>query len=854
MRPDKGASLFNPARRQFIQSVSFSAIGAMLSARLGSGQEHVEGGADAKGGEQIVRLDRGWRFRRGSAAAIQEVSKTDSQDWEIVDLPHCFNAMNECDPDEDYYRGGGWYRTNVAVRNPFAAGRTILHFQGAGQKTSLWIDDTLIGTHNGGYDEFAFDITDAVAGSSLEKQQHLPITLLCDNSPDHDRIPSELSDFCLYGGLYRHVNLVYLPEVALDAVHVLPTMAPDGSAKISVKAKLYNPAQRNSSCSVSVEIFDPSGQSVHRSSNRIETWNGFATISEFSVESPQLWSPDSPALYRCRATLVSKPGQASVEERFGIRRTEFVERGAFYLNGKRTMLRGTQRHADHAGQAAAMSDEQVRKEMLLIRQMGANFIRLAHYQQDRLVLDLCDELGLMVWEEMPWCRCGVGSKTFQENTRDALTHMIEQHYNHPSVIFWGLGNEDDWPTEYPSMNVDAIRAFMTEMRDLAHQLDSSRLTALRRCDFARDIPDVYSPSIWAGWYRGQYREYEQTLLEERARVNRFIHIEWGADSHAGRHSEEPEAAVHLVAKGQGTDERGLESLKTGGDPRMSSNGDWSETYACLLFDWHLKTQEKLEWLSGSAQWVFKDFASPLRDDNPVPRINQKGVVERDLTLKESYYVFQSYWTEKPMVHIYGHTWPIRWGKEGEQRPVYVYSNCERVELIVNGNPLGIKARNSQDFPAAGLRWDVSFKPGHNHLQARAFKDGTTSSDEINLTYQTENWGVPAAVQLTEKLRTGNRITVEARLVDAKGIPCLDAQDFVRFAIDGGGRLIDNLGTVRGSRYLQFANGRAQISLETDGNCTVHAAVDHVPPVGFQLAVGPDSTFNSKREQPDVFPR
>src|SRR5580704_8963968 len=131
---------------------------------------------------------------------------------------------------------------------------------------------------------------------------------------------------------------------------------------------------------------------------------------------------------------------------------------------------------------------------------------------------------------------------------------------------------------------------MTELRDLAHGLDSSRLTSVRRCDFARDIPDVYSPSIWAGWYSGVYREYEQSLLTERERVKRFIHIEWGADSHAGRHAEDPEAAVRLVPTGKGTDERSFESLNEGGDPRMSVNGDWSETYACLLFDWHLKTQ------------------------------------------------------------------------------------------------------------------------------------------------------------------------------------------------------------------------------------------------------------------------
>ncbi len=509
-----------------------------------------------------------------------------------------------------------------------------------------------------------------------------------------------------------------------------------------------------------------------------------------------------------------------IEQRFGIRHVEFVEHGPFKLNGKRLLLRGTQRHQDHAGVAAAMTDEQTREELRMIRDMGANFIRLAHYQQDRLVLDLCDELGLIVWEELPWCRAGVGGAGFKQNATEMLTHMIEQHYNHPSVVFWGLGNEDDWPGEYPSMDKQAIRAFMTELRDLAHQLDGSRLTSLRRCDFACDIPDVYSPSIWAGWYRGKYREYEQGLEEQRNRVARFIHIEWGADSHAGRHAEDANEGLHNVPTGEGTDERGLDYLKSGGEPRVSSDGDWSETYACHLFDWYLKTQEKLDWLSGSAQWVFKDFVSPLRNDNGIPYINQKGVVERDLTRKESYYVFQSYWSGKPMAHIYGHNWPIRWGREGQLRDVLVYSNCDRAELFLNGVSHGTRERDCQNFPAAGLRWSVAFVPDQNHLRVEAHKAGASVADEISLTYQTMPWGKPAILQLTERERDGDRFTAQATLLDEHGTLCLDARDVVRFSLTGPGRLIDNLGTTRASRELQLANGRAEISFYASGTCLI----------------------------------
>jgi beta-galactosidase len=559
-------------------------------------------------------------------------------------------------------------------------------------------------------------------------------------------------------------------------------------------------------------------------------WKDFASLDEFRVEHPELWSPDTPHLYRCRIGIASRSGEMVQEERFGIRKVEFVEHGCFWLNGERVLLRGTQRHADHAGVAAAMSDVQVREELQMIRATGANFLRLAHYQQDRLVLELCDELGLLVWEELPWCRAGVGGEAFHQNARDQLTHMIVQHYNHPSVIFWGLGNEDDWPDEYPSVDKQAIRSFMQEMNELAHRLDGSRWTAFRRCDFARDIPDVYSPSIWAGWYRGNFREYEQALVKGRESVKRFIHMEWGADSHAGRHAEDPEAGLPNVSSGRGTDERGLDYLKSGGEVRFSSDGDWSETYACDLCDWYLKTQEKLDWFSGSAQWVFKDFASPLRGDNGIPRINQKGIVERDLRQKELYFLFQSYWAEKPMVHIYGHSWPVRWGKPGQKRLVRVYSNCERAELILNGVSQGTKVRNSQDFPSAGLRWDVAFAAGQNHLRVIASKGDLSLTDEVSLTYQTETWGKPAELRLREKQRDVSRVTVEAMLFDANGVRCLDAQNLVRFSLAGDGRLVDNLGTTRGSREVQLANGRAEISLNAIGACRIKSAVDGIAPV------------------------
>ena len=188
-----------------------------------------------------------------------------------------------------------------------------------------------------------------------------------------------------------------------------------------------------------------------------------------------------------------------------------------------------------------------------------------------------------------------------------------------------------------------------------------------------------------------------------------------------------------------------------------------------------------------------------------------------------------------MAHIYGHTWPVRWGKEGELRDVHVYSNCDHAELFLNGKSLGTKQRDSQNFPAAGLRWDVSFSAGPNHLQVVAHKDQTQVTDEINLTYQTTPWGKPSELRLTEKQRTKDTITATVHLYDSNGVLCLDSRTPVRFSLAGAGKLIDNLGTTRGSRELQLYNGRAEISLVLKGACTLGVASEGLPTAFLNLS-------------------
>jgi beta-galactosidase len=814
-----------PTRRAFLAGSAALCATALASSRLLASS--LQAPAQA---QTVTLLDKDWEYYQGPLEPWQVWHSEELVTWEKQTVPHCFNHYDACDPDTPAYRGSGWYRRKLQASNPYPNGRTMLLFEGAGQTSEVFLGTTLIGKHIGGYNEFAYDITDAIKAASTKDGAALSVH--CSNGRDLDRMPSDLSDFTLYGGLYRAVHLVYLPALALEAVHTTPTWKPgETSATVSVSARIQGLSA--SAIPFTIKLLDAAGTLVAEQQLRKASWQGDAELTTLTIPAVQTWSPERPTLYRCEVSIGSGPDASTVTHRFGIRHTQFENHGPFQLNGTRLLLRGTHRHEDGAGYAAAMPADLVSKEFHLMKSMGVNFIRLAHYQQSRQVLDLCDELGLLVWEELPWCRSGVGTTTFQQHGKTTLAAMIDQHRNHPCVLMWGLGNEDDWPGELNGTDHEAIRNYMTELRDLAHQLDPSRVTSYRRCDFARDIPDVYSPSIWAGWYGGRYTEYQASLEKARNSVPHFVHMEWGADSHAGRHAEDPDPALGTVANGD-TAEKGLDYKLTGGAQRMAKDGEWSENYACDLFDWYLKTSESLPWLTGTAQWVFKDFTTPLRVENPVPRVNQKGLITRDMQIKEGYYVFQSYWSNEPMLRLYGHSWPVRWGKAGQKRTARVYSNCSEVELFLNGKSVGTRKRDPNDFPCAGLRWELAFKEGHNELRAVAHHDGRPLEDTVSFRYETRAWTKPAKLVLNPVTKQAGHTVVEAQLVDAAGVLCLTSRAVVRFSLAGDGKLMDNLGTPDGSRVVQLANGRARITVQHTAAVIVGVSSDTVTAAYKQL--------------------
>jgi beta-galactosidase len=260
------------SRRNFLKTSASAAAAALLPSRplLAS---IATAGNPADAAPRTHRLANGWEYLQGSLGGPWEAwHSAEVAVWQSVVMPHCFNAVDGCDPDVPYYRGNGWYRSHVPIANPFEDGRTLLHFEGAGQTTTVFIGDHLAGKHTGGYDEFVFDITDILSGFNAaasrasqargeEKQPAgVPIAVLCDNSRDLDRMPSDLSDFSLYGGMYRNVNLVYVPATSLETLHVRTSLAtPTSAAKVTVIGTLYNPGHSTNPIKLDVEVSDAKG-------------------------------------------------------------------------------------------------------------------------------------------------------------------------------------------------------------------------------------------------------------------------------------------------------------------------------------------------------------------------------------------------------------------------------------------------------------------------------------------------------------------------------------------------------------------------------------------------------------------
>lgn len=760
---------------------------------------------------ELVSLNAEWQYLESNAddpgAALQQAG------WRDIELPHTWNATDTVDAVPGYRRDASWYQR---VLPPAADQRQVLYFEGANMETDVYVNGQLAGRHVGGYVGFDVEITDY-----LESDDDNLLMVRVSNAYNPNLIPSQKSDFFIHGGITRDVWLKKLPDDYIQRVRIdTPEVNHDRAATI-VTVVVDSVAADNAAVRVRASLLSPEGDVLGSKEAEVPEVSGARKVElQFeSLDHPQLWSPDSPSLYQVVAELLAQDDAVKhrVSEPFGYRWFEMRPQQGFFLNGERLLIRGTHRHEEHAGLGAALPNEQHRKDMQMIKDLGANFVRLGHYPQDPEVYRAADELGLIVWDELPWCRGGKGGAEWEQNTEALWRAQIAQNRNHPSIVFWSLGNEIYWEEDFPGGGAtEVINPYLEKLNKLTKELDPSRLTTIRKYYPGAHIVDAFSPSIWAGWYGGSYGQYEQALKDSMLKYPALLHMEYGGSSHVGRHSEFP-IDKDGIPGGQVTVAEAMNQVVV---KSVARDSDWNENYIVDLFDWHLRVSENLPGFAGNAQWAFKDFGTPLRPENPIPYVNQKGLVDREGKPKDAYYVFASYWSKNPFCYIESKTWTHRNGPQ-EGRDVSVYCNTEKAELYLDGKSLGRKTKDPQRFPAGGLVWAVPFANGPNELSVEGFIDGEhVASDNLQVTYVVGGQGKFQDLVFTQEDLSDSRVLIMAEAVDADGHRVLDFSERVYFSTLGGdGRLLENFGTPTKSSIIEMANGYAAIEFERGEQAT-----------------------------------
>lgn len=752
-----------------------------------------------------LNINENWYYLENNTGSYNQASNENG--WQNITLPHTWNYEDVVDATPGYRRSGSWYKKELYFETINKNEVYQLYFEGANVSTIIYVNGKKAATNMYAYLGFKVDITPFITQGNNE------IMVRVDNGYKPELIPSQKNDFCIYGGITRDVWLVQIPQTHIEHLETETPIVTSKKASLKVKTTIANTTPSNHH-KLRITLIDPNNKKV--TSKTLSVKKNKVTVDFKTIRNPQLWDIENPNLYTIEVAIINNQNEIIdiYRDRIGFRWFEFKDHGPFYLNGKRVLLRGTHRHEENAGVGAAMSNQQHRNDMIAIKEMGANFVRLAHYPQDPEIYKMCDSLGILVWDELPWSRGGVGNMNWQNNTKSFLKKMILQNKNHPSIIIWSLGNEIYWLPDFPDGDDSSkINVFLKELNDLAHTLDPYRKTAIRKYYEGAEIVDVFSPSIWSGWYSGSYKNYAKAIEKYKKDYKHFLHAEYGGSSHLGRHTENPITGEGII-QSDGWEEQIVQTQVK----NIAQIGDWSENYIVDLFDWHLRISETDTTFVGNAQWAFKDFATPLRPENDIPYINQKGVMDRDGNPKDAYYVYKSYWAKKPFTYIESHTWTDREGPEDKSKTISVYSNCPRVEFFFNGKSMGVKEKDIQKFPASGLTWDVHFLKGKNSMKAIGYtNEGSQVTDTLSVNYRFEKNGTAEALTLkAEKLENGNYL-LTATAIDQNNLRCLDYEERVYFQCLEGGTLLANQGTYTGSSSIKMANGKAYIEVTPEPN-------------------------------------
>lgn len=581
---------------------------------------------------EITKIMKGWEFTGPDGTTT------------TVDLPHTWNARDGQDGGNDYWRGTCIYRTHFAAPQFDTASHQVwIQFDGVNASAHVVLNGSPVCNHDGGYSTFRANITELLRDEN-------ELTVEVDNSKN-DRVYPQKADFTFYGGIYRDVSLMVVSKnhFTLDyfggpGIRITPTVQ---GADASVQVTTWHDGEGE----VSIELLDAAG-------NTVATGKGpDITLTIFNAH---LWNGvKDPYLYSCKARLVVN---GTVEDetttRFGVRSFKVDPKKGFFLNGKSYPLHGVSRHQDRKGLGNAITREMHDEDMALIKEIGANTIRLAHYQHDQYFYDLCDEVGMVVWAEIPYISEHMPNG--RENTISQMKELIIQNYNHPCIVCWGVSNEITISTKDKKNMLDNHR----QLNDLCHEMDKTRLTTLAcyaMCGpFNRSahITDMVSWNLYLGWYvpgfilNDLWMGFFHLCFPNRP----FGYSEYGAEGMPNLHSTHPH------------------------------RGDHTEEYQAKYHEYMLRCFKRHPWMWATHVWNMFDFAADARDQGGEPGMNHKGLVTFDRkTKKDSFYLYKAWWSDEAFVHICSKRFVER---TGSTATVKVYSNQSTVALYVNGNKVG----------------------------------------------------------------------------------------------------------------------------------------------------------------------
>lgn len=566
---------------------------------------------------------------------------------EQVTIPHTWNAIDG-QGTAQYYRGVCTYEKTFDRPEMKDGNQVYLEFRGANSSATVEVNGKELMTHDGGYSTFRVNITDVLADQNTVK-------VSVDNSPN-DRVYPQKADFTFYGGIYRDVYIITVDENHFDldsygskGFMITPNL--DGD-KAVIDFKTYSVGQADKIV-VAVE-----GVGEVELAIGMENGKQVATGS-LTIENVHRWDGlDDPYLYTATASL-HKNGEVvdEVTDRFGCREYSFDPEKGFFLNGRSYPLHGVSRHQDRKDMGNALTTKEHDEDMDLILEVGANSIRLAHYQHDQYFYDLCDEKGIIAWAEIPFIT--VFMPNGRENTISQMKELISQNYNHASIICWAISNE---------ITLEGVTDELMDnhkvLNDLIHEMDPKRVSAMANLFLLEtdsplvQLPDIRGYNLYYGWYVGEMEDND----------------EWFDEFHRNH----PDTVIGLT-------EYGADSVITKQSPKPVK-GDYTESYMSVYHEHMLEMFSTRPYLWGTYVWNMFEFAAAGRDEAGDPGKNHKGLITFDRKQKkDAFYIYKAWWSDEPFVHLCGRRYHDRVEDTTE---IKVYSNQKSVTLYVDGKEVG----------------------------------------------------------------------------------------------------------------------------------------------------------------------